>query len=94
VSSLLLRRTFVSKLVSSQISIGLVTPIKILAIPFNPSVSFSGPDVRLSRLPGWEKNSWGYHGDDGFSFSAEKMGSPYGPTYTSTSTSADAVSSF
>ncbi|EAU92947.2 ran-binding protein 10 [Coprinopsis cinerea okayama7 len=22
---------------------------------------FSGPNVKLSRLPGWENNSWGYH---------------------------------
>ena len=20
-------------------------------------------DMKLSRLPGWERNSWGYHGD-------------------------------
>lgn len=85
VSSILLHTTSLDEPISSQISIGLVVPLRILAIMFNPSVSFSGHDVRLSRLPGWEKNSWGYHGDDGFSFSAEKMGSPYGPTYTSTS---------
>ncbi|KAF9456815.1 hypothetical protein BDZ94DRAFT_1285571 [Collybia nuda] len=42
---------------------------------------FAGRDVKLSRLPGWEPNSWGYHGDDGFSFSAERAGTPYGPTF-------------
>ncbi|KAG6902995.1 hypothetical protein C0995_008568 [Termitomyces sp. Mi166 len=42
---------------------------------------FAGPDVKLSRLPGWEPNSWGYHGDDGRSFSAEKEGTKYGPTF-------------
>ncbi|KIM84722.1 hypothetical protein PILCRDRAFT_67832 [Piloderma croceum F 1598] len=45
------------------------------------SIGFAAGDVKLSRLPGWEKNSWGYHGDDGFSFSAEKNGTPYGPKF-------------
>ncbi|KAG2160155.1 uncharacterized protein EDB93DRAFT_1073770 [Suillus bovinus] len=38
-------------------------------------------DFKLTRLPGWEKNSWGYHGDDGSSFAAEKTGTPYGPQF-------------
>lgn len=45
--------------------------------------SFAARDVRLSRLPGWESNSWGYHGDDGYSFAAEKSGTPFGPTFGS-----------
>ncbi|GAW05007.1 SPRY-domain-containing protein [Lentinula edodes] len=45
------------------------------------SVGFAGPDVKLSRLPGWEPTSWGYHGDDGCSFAAERNGTPYGPTF-------------
>ncbi|KAH8101615.1 SPRY-domain-containing protein [Cristinia sonorae] len=45
------------------------------------SLGFSSPDVRLSRLPGWEKQSWGYHADDGWSFPGHKDGSPYGPTF-------------
>ncbi|KAF8213685.1 hypothetical protein K438DRAFT_1707519 [Mycena galopus ATCC 62051] len=45
------------------------------------SIGFAGKDVRLSRLPGWEPNSWGYHGDDGCSFAAEKNGTPFGPTF-------------
>ncbi|KAE9409394.1 SPRY-domain-containing protein [Gymnopus androsaceus JB14] len=47
----------------------------------NISVGFAGPDVKLSRLPGWEPLSWGYHGDDGSSFAAEQNGTPYGPTF-------------
>ncbi|KAL0581409.1 hypothetical protein V5O48_000673 [Marasmius crinis-equi] len=47
----------------------------------NISVGFAGSDVRTSRLPGWEPNSWGYHGDDGCSFAAEKNGTKYGPTF-------------
>ncbi|KAI0791861.1 hypothetical protein C8Q75DRAFT_715439 [Abortiporus biennis] len=47
------------------------------------SIGFSCSDVRLSRLPGWERHSWGYHADDGWAFPGfkEKDGSPYGPTY-------------
>lgn len=47
------------------------------------SIGFSAPDVKLYRLPGWEKRSWGYHGDDGCSFAADKTGVPYGPTFGS-----------
>ncbi|KAI0327266.1 SPRY-domain-containing protein [Cubamyces sp. BRFM 1775] len=45
------------------------------------SIGFSAPDVRLSRLPGWERNSWGYHADDGWAFPGHKDGSPFGPTF-------------
>ncbi|KAH9060799.1 SPRY-domain-containing protein [Lactarius vividus] len=45
------------------------------------SIGFTAGDTRLNKLPGWEKNSWGYHGDDGYSFSAEKTGNTYGPTF-------------
>ncbi|KAK7029698.1 hypothetical protein VNI00_014396 [Paramarasmius palmivorus] len=45
------------------------------------SVGFAGPSVRTRCLPGWEPNSWGYHGDDGRSFAEEKTGSSYGPTF-------------
>jgi len=38
--------------------------------------------VPLSRLPGWEMGSWGYHGDDGHSFACSGQGKAYGPTFT------------
>lgn len=31
---------------------------------------------------GWDKNSYGYHGDDGNSFCSSGTGVPYGPTFT------------
>ena len=31
---------------------------------------------------GWEKNSYGYHGDDGHSFCSSGTGQSYGPTFT------------
>ncbi|KAK7688293.1 hypothetical protein QCA50_008664 [Cerrena zonata] len=45
------------------------------------SIGFSSADVKLTRLPGWEKHSWGYHADDGWSFPGHKDGNPYGPTF-------------
>ncbi|KAF3122305.1 hypothetical protein TWF703_001451 [Orbilia oligospora] len=45
------------------------------------SIGFCGGDVQLNRLPGWEPNSWGYHGDDGKSFCCSGMGKAYGPQF-------------
>uniref|UniRef100_A0A158R5R7 Ran-binding protein 10 n=1 Tax=Syphacia muris TaxID=451379 RepID=A0A158R5R7_9BILA len=38
--------------------------------------------VDLQRLPGWDKYSYGYHGDDGNFFSSSGSGKHYGPTFT------------
>lgn len=35
----------------------------------------------LNRLPGWETDSWAYHGDDGYSFSQTASGKNYGPKF-------------
>ncbi|KAL8950276.1 MAG: hypothetical protein Q9222_003680 [Ikaeria aurantiellina] len=45
-------------------------------------IGFSGPKVSLERLPGWEPDSWGWHGDDGNTFCCQQIGKGYGPTYT------------
>lgn len=45
-------------------------------------IGLSTSGVSTNRLPGWDKNSYGYHGDDGFSFNASNSGQPYGPTFT------------
>ena len=45
-------------------------------------IGFSGKNVALSRLPGWEPDSWAYHGDDGKSFSSQSTGRAYGPPFT------------
>lgn len=34
------------------------------------------------RFLGWDKGSYGYHGDDGNSFCSSGNGQPYGPTFT------------
>lgn len=46
------------------------------------SIGFSGPKVTLNRLPGWEPESWAYHGDDGLTFSCSASGKNYGPKYS------------
>eukprot|EP00127_Corallochytrium_limacisporum_P002705 Clim_evm14s136 gene=Clim_evmTU14s136 len=45
-------------------------------------IGLSDQHVQLNRLPGWEKNSYGYHGDDGHSFCCSGVGTAYGPTFT------------
>jgi hypothetical protein len=47
------------------------------------AIGFQTDDVLLSRLPGWEPRSYGYHGDDGCSFSGSGQGNSYGPKFTS-----------
>ncbi|TDZ67213.1 Ran-binding protein 10 [Colletotrichum trifolii] len=45
-------------------------------------VGFSGKTVALSRPPGWESESWGYHSDDGHCYAGQNGGKAYGPTFT------------
>ena len=45
-------------------------------------IGLSSNGVNLNRLPGWEKNSYGYHADDGCVFSCSGTGQQYGPTFT------------
>ncbi|KAG8533672.1 uncharacterized protein KY384_001413 [Bacidia gigantensis] len=49
-------------------------------------VGFSGGKVSLERLPGWEPDSWAYHGDDGKTFCCQQIPKPFGPTFSSTDT--------
>ncbi|EME46520.1 hypothetical protein DOTSEDRAFT_70504 [Dothistroma septosporum NZE10] len=46
-------------------------------------VGFSGRKANLNRLPGWEGDSWAYHGDDGYVFSCSASGKAYGPRFGS-----------
>ena len=46
-------------------------------------IGFSTSKVLLERLPGWEMESWAYHGDDGKSFCCSPTGKSYGPTFAS-----------
>jgi Ran-binding protein 9/10 len=46
------------------------------------AIGFSGSKVSLDRLPGWEPDSWAYHGDDGKSYCCQIAGKNYGPQFT------------
>ncbi|KAK0728469.1 hypothetical protein B0T26DRAFT_738802 [Lasiosphaeria miniovina] len=46
-------------------------------------IGFSSRSVSLQRPPGWEPESWGYHGDDGRCFAAQNVGKSYGPKFGS-----------
>jgi hypothetical protein len=45
-------------------------------------IGFSGKRASLEKLPGWEPESWAYHGDDGMTFQCQGTGKKYGPTFT------------
>ena len=49
-------------------------------------IGFSSNKVSLERLPGWDPESWAYHGDDGKTFAQTIVGKAYGPTFTSDDT--------
>jgi hypothetical protein len=38
--------------------------------------------VSLARPPGWEADSYGYHGDDGQIYNGANQGKQYGPVFT------------
>ncbi|EMC99168.1 hypothetical protein BAUCODRAFT_64942 [Baudoinia panamericana UAMH 10762] len=46
-------------------------------------IGFSSKRAGLNRLPGWEQESWAYHGDDGYSFACTASGKAYGPRFSS-----------
>ncbi|XP_071716338.1 ran-binding protein M homolog [Rutidosis leptorrhynchoides] len=46
------------------------------------SIGFTPNDVNLNRQPGWEANTYGYHGDDGLLYRGQGRGEAFGPTYT------------
>ncbi|KAF1813678.1 SPRY-domain-containing protein [Eremomyces bilateralis CBS 781.70] len=60
------------------LGIALLTPLSYSTI----AIGFSGPRVTLNRLPGWESESWAYHGDDGHAFCCTHSGKEYGPKYS------------
>ena len=46
-------------------------------------IGFSTKRAALNRLPGWEAESWAYHGDDGYAFACTASGKAYGPRFNS-----------
>lgn len=46
-------------------------------------IGFSSKSVSLNRAPGWEPESWGFHGDDGHIFASQNVGKHYGEPFSS-----------
>lgn len=46
------------------------------------AIGFTQEGFKLRRQPGWEANSYGYHGDDGFLYRGHGKGESFGPTFT------------
>ncbi|ORZ14578.1 hypothetical protein BCR42DRAFT_492398 [Absidia repens] len=44
-------------------------------------IGFCSARNELKRLPGWDKLSYGYHGDDGHKFEGSGIGKKYGPQF-------------
>eukprot|EP00262_Sarcandra_glabra_P012789 TRINITY_DN3373_c0_g1_i2.p1 TRINITY_DN3373_c0_g1~~TRINITY_DN3373_c0_g1_i2.p1 ORF type:complete len:473 (+),score=78.82 TRINITY_DN3373_c0_g1_i2:76-1494(+) len=47
------------------------------------AIGFTSENFKMRRQPGWEANSCGYHGDDGFLYRGQGKGESFGPTFTS-----------
>jgi len=45
------------------------------------AIGIAGKETSTSRAPGWEPDSWGYHGDDGHSFASQNVGKTYGDIF-------------
>ncbi|KAJ1816396.1 hypothetical protein LPJ75_002037 [Coemansia sp. RSA 2598] len=46
-------------------------------------IGLTRSNMLLTRLPGWDAGSWGFHGDDGNCFGGDGRGRPYGPGFKS-----------
>ncbi|KAJ7522175.1 hypothetical protein O6H91_19G086200 [Diphasiastrum complanatum] len=46
------------------------------------SIGFTNENFKTSRQPGWDPNSYGYHGDDGKLYHGHGVGDTFGPTFT------------
>lgn len=46
------------------------------------AIGFTTENFKMRRQPGWEANSFGYHGDDGHLYRSQLKGDAFGPTYT------------
>lgn len=47
------------------------------------AIGFTNEHFKMRRQPGWEANSYGYHGDDGLLYRGGGKGESFGPTFTS-----------
>lgn len=57
-------------------------PFPITRLCHKRSVQNDKTNPNPCSILGWDKHSYGYHGDDGHSFCSSGTGQPYGPTFT------------
>ncbi|CAL9086394.1 unnamed protein product [Musa acuminata var. zebrina] len=50
------------------------------------AIGFTMQHFKMRRQPGWEANSCGYHGDDGYLYRGQGKGESFGPTFTTNDT--------
>ncbi|XP_021601534.1 ran-binding protein M homolog isoform X2 [Manihot esculenta] len=50
------------------------------------AIGFTKEGFKMRRQPGWEANSYGYHGDDGYLYRGPGKSEPFGPTFTAKDT--------
>ncbi|GLT77566.1 hypothetical protein SLA2020_491360 [Shorea laevis] len=56
--------------------------VKDAGVKGQMGIGFTRENFKMRRQPGWETNSYGYHGDDGFLYRGQGKGEPFGPTFT------------
>ncbi|CAM8992640.1 unnamed protein product [Rhodiola kirilowii] len=56
--------------------------VKNAGVKGQVAIGFTTDSFKKKRQPGWEANSFGYHGDDGVLYRGHGRGDPFGPTYT------------
>ncbi|PWA87106.1 SPla/RYanodine receptor (SPRY) domain-containing protein [Artemisia annua] len=56
--------------------------VKNAGVKGHVSIGFTTQGFNLRRQPGWDANSFGYHGDDGLIYQGQGKGDAFGPTYT------------
>ncbi|KAJ4761736.1 SPla/RYanodine receptor (SPRY) domain-containing protein [Rhynchospora pubera] len=57
--------------------------VKNVGLKGQCSIGFTTDGFKMCRQPGWEVNSCGYHGDDGYLYRGQGKGESFGPTFTS-----------
>lgn len=57
--------------------------VKSAGVKGQIAIGFTCEGFKMRRQPGWEQNSYGYHGDDGLLYRGQPKGEAFGPTYTS-----------
>lgn len=57
--------------------------VKSAGVKGQIAIGFTNDSFKMRRQPGWEANSYGYHGDDGLLYRGHGKGEAFGPTYTS-----------